>query len=91
VSAAVGAEEVRVGGRVLRAVAAPSGGALLQTGAGALLAWRAGAGLAACGAGACFGEPCPLMRATPAAALGAPGDSSLWPPLSRSSKMQRVT
>ncbi len=77
---AANAGEVRVGARVLRAVAAPGGGALLQTGAGALLAWRAGAGLAACGPGACFGEPCPLMRATPAAALGAPGDPSCWPP-----------
>lgn len=62
-----------MGGNVLRAVAAAGGGALLQLDSGGLLAWSAGAGLARCERGACFGAPCPLMRATPAAALAAPG------------------
>ena len=62
-----------MGGSVLRAVAAAGGGALLQLDSGELLAWSTGAGLARCERGACFGAPCPLMRATPAAALAAPG------------------
>lgn len=62
-----------MGGNVLRAVAAAGSGALLQLDSGELLAWSAGAGLARCERGACFGAPCPLMRATPAAALAAPG------------------
>ncbi|KAK9834184.1 hypothetical protein WJX81_006434 [Elliptochloris bilobata] len=72
-------EELGVEGRVLRAAAAPGGGALLQLDSGDLLTWSKGAGLARCGAGACFGTACPIMRATPAAALTAPGGGVLPP------------
>ena len=67
------AEATAVGGNVLRAVATPGGGALLQLDSGELSVWSQGAGLARCEHSVCFGAPCPLMRATPAAALAPPG------------------